>query len=61
MYGAAETMALRVYVVQNETETLEWRDAGNKTDSWNLGEVPVYSTGNMQVRTETLTKMNSTF
>lgn len=61
MYGAAETMALRVYVVQNETETLEWRDAGNKTDSWNLGEVTVYSTGNMQVRTETLTKMNSTF
>ncbi|XP_010571424.1 PREDICTED: zonadhesin-like, partial [Haliaeetus leucocephalus] len=48
MYGAAETMALRVYIVQNETSTLEWRDAGSKGDRWNLGEITVHSTGNMQ-------------
>ncbi|XP_059335475.1 IgGFc-binding protein-like [Ammospiza nelsoni] len=49
MYGAAETMALRVYVVHNETSTLEWKDAGNKEDRWNLGEVTVHSRGNMQI------------
>ncbi|NXW16403.1 FCGBP protein, partial [Circaetus pectoralis] len=49
MYGAAEAMALRVYVVQNETSTLEWRDAGSKGDRWNLGEITVHSTGNMQI------------
>lgn len=54
MYGAAEAMALRVYVVHNETSTLEWKDAGNKGDTWNLGEVTVHSKGNMQVRAEDL-------
>ncbi|KAM9279244.1 IgGFc-binding protein [Morus bassanus] len=49
MYGAAETMALRVYVVHNETSTLEWKDAGNKGDKWNLGEVTVRSRGSMQI------------
>ncbi|XP_059711973.1 IgGFc-binding protein-like [Haemorhous mexicanus] len=49
MYGAAEAMALRVYVVHNETSTLEWKDAGNKGDRWNLGEVTVHSRGNMQI------------
>ncbi|KAM6304983.1 IgGFc-binding protein [Aegotheles albertisi] len=42
-------MALRVYVVHNETSTLEWEDVGNKGDRWNLGEVTVHSTGNMQI------------
>lgn len=55
MYGAAEAMALRVYVVHNETSTLEWKDAGNKGNRWNLGEVTVHSRGNMQVKTQTLT------
>ncbi|XP_074733517.1 IgGFc-binding protein-like [Strix uralensis] len=49
MYGAAEAMALRVYVVHKETSTLEWKDAGNKGDRWNLGEITVHSTGNMQI------------
>ncbi|NXW35735.1 ZAN protein, partial [Phaetusa simplex] len=49
MYGTAETMALRVYVVHNETSTLEWKDAGNKGNRWNLGEVTVHSTGNLQI------------
>ncbi|NXX93880.1 ZAN protein, partial [Centropus bengalensis] len=49
MYGRAETMALRVYVVHNETSTLEWKTAGNKGDTWNFGEITVQSTGNMQI------------
>ncbi|GAB0193587.1 IgGFc-binding protein [Grus japonensis] len=49
MYGVAEAMALRVYVIHNETSTLEWKDAGNKGDSWNLGEITVHSRGNMQI------------
>ncbi|KAM6356993.1 IgGFc-binding protein-like [Alca torda] len=49
MYGVAEAMALRVYVVHNGISTLEWKDAGNKGDRWNLGEVTVHSTGNMQI------------
>ncbi|XP_009332378.1 PREDICTED: uncharacterized protein LOC103925393 [Pygoscelis adeliae] len=49
MYGVAEMMALRVYVVHNETSTLEWKDAGSKGDKWNLGEVTVHSRGNMQI------------
>ncbi|XP_074009677.1 IgGFc-binding protein [Numenius arquata] len=49
MYGVAEAMALRVYVVHDETSTLEWKDAGNKGDQWNLGEATVHSRGNMQI------------
>ncbi|XP_050164389.1 IgGFc-binding protein-like [Myiozetetes cayanensis] len=49
MYGTAEAMALRVYVVHNETSTLEWKEAGSKGDAWNLGEVTVHSKGNMQI------------
>ncbi|XP_030350861.1 zonadhesin-like [Strigops habroptila] len=49
MYGAAEAMALRVYVVHNETSTLEWKEAGNQGDRWNLGEITVHSKGNMQI------------
>ncbi|XP_074768584.1 IgGFc-binding protein-like [Athene noctua] len=49
MYGVAEAMALRVYVVHKETSTLEWKDAGNKGDRWNLGEITVHSAGNMQI------------
>lgn len=52
MYGEAEAMALRVYVVHDETSTLEWKVAGNKGDTWNLGEITVFSEGNMQVRAE---------
>ncbi|KAM8804852.1 IgGFc-binding protein [Eudromia elegans] len=49
MYGVAEMMALRVYVVHNETSVLEWKEAGNHGDSWNLGEITVHSRGNMQI------------
>ncbi|KAM6127524.1 IgGFc-binding protein-like [Phoenicopterus ruber ruber] len=49
MYGVAEAMALRVYVVHNETSTVEWKEAGNKGDIWNLAEVTVHSAGNMQI------------
>ncbi|XP_061227383.1 LOW QUALITY PROTEIN: IgGFc-binding protein-like [Neopsephotus bourkii] len=49
MYGEAEAMALRVYVVHNETSTLEWKEAGNKGDRWNLGEVTVHIKGNTQI------------
>lgn len=54
MYGAAETMALRVYVVKDEDLELVWSSAGNHGDKWNLGEVTVHSTGNMQVRAQAL-------
>ncbi|XP_071422998.1 IgGFc-binding protein-like [Pithys albifrons albifrons] len=55
MYGMAEAMALRVYTVHNETWTLEWKDAGSKGDTWNLGEVTVNSRGNMQIVLEGMT------
>lgn len=55
MYGAAETMALRVYVVKDEDLELVWSSVGNHGDRWNLGEVTVHSTGNMQVRAQALT------
>ncbi|KAK2530935.1 IgGFc-binding protein-like [Columba livia] len=49
MYGEAEAMALRVYVVHDETSTLEWKVAGNKGDTWNLAEITVFSEGNMRI------------
>ncbi|XP_032302492.1 IgGFc-binding protein-like [Coturnix japonica] len=52
MYGVAETMALRVYVLHNKTSTLEWKEAGSKGDRWILGEVTVHSTGNLQILLE---------
>lgn len=52
MYGEAEAMALRVYVVHDETSTLEWKVAGNKGDMWNLAEITVFSEGNMRVTAE---------
>ena len=55
MYGAAETMALRVYVAKGEELVLVWSSTGNHGDRWNLGEITVHSTGNMQVRAQALT------
>ncbi|KAM9231053.1 IgGFc-binding protein-like [Leptosomus discolor] len=52
MYGAAETMALRVYVATDEDLELVWSRVGNHGDRWNLGEVTVHSTGNMQPMTK---------
>ncbi|XP_009998802.1 PREDICTED: IgGFc-binding protein-like [Chaetura pelagica] len=52
MYGLAEAMALRVYVVHNETSVLVWKEAGNKGNRWNFGEVTVQSTGNIQILLE---------
>lgn len=47
-------MALRVYVVKDEDLELVWSSVGNHGDRWNLGEVTVHSTGNMQVRAQAL-------
>jgi len=57
MYGVAETMALRVYVLHSEISTLVWKEAGSKGDRWILGEVTVHSAGNLQVGTGSLTAM----
>lgn len=48
-------MALRVYVAKGEELVLVWSSTGNHGDRWNLGEITVHSTGNMQVRAQALT------
>lgn len=54
MYGAAETMALRVYVAKDKEIELVWSSTGNQGDRWNVGEITVHSTGNVQVRAQAL-------
>ncbi|KAF1605681.1 Zonadhesin, partial [Eudyptes chrysolophus] len=49
MYGVAETMALRVYVDKGEGLVLVWSSTGNHGDKWNLGEITVHGTGDMQI------------
>lgn len=54
MYGTAETMVLRVYVLKDEEPVLVWEKVGNHGDQWHLGEVTVNTTGDMQVRPQAL-------
>ncbi|KAM6389156.1 IgGFc-binding protein-like [Pluvialis apricaria] len=49
MYGTAKTMALRVYLTTGEDLMLIWTSVGNHGDKWILGEIPVHSTGNLQI------------
>ncbi|XP_053243438.1 MAM and LDL-receptor class A domain-containing protein 1-like [Podarcis raffonei] len=50
MYGAAQTMALRILVISGgAAPVLLWSQTGNKGDQWHRGEVSVAHGENMQI------------
>ncbi|XP_029473208.1 IgGFc-binding protein-like [Rhinatrema bivittatum] len=49
MFGVAQTMALKVYLLQNGILQNVWSQFGNKGDKWNLGEVMLYISGDTQI------------
>ncbi|KYO25622.1 hypothetical protein Y1Q_0013780 [Alligator mississippiensis] len=52
MYGVAQNMTLRVYVIRDGARELLWKESGNKGDRWNKAQITVYSTGNMKILLE---------